>query len=43
MLGIEKDPKIIKIREENPLNKIRIPDCEVADIDRRIEQFYNPV
>ena len=43
MLGIEKDPKLLKIREENPLNKIEVPQGLVGDIDGRIEQFYLPV
>ena len=43
MLGIEKDPKLAKIREENPLNKISIPDGDISDLDQRVAQYYVPV
>lgn len=43
MLGIEKDPKMLKIRQDNPLNKIKVPNCSVDDIDERIGQFYIPI
>jgi len=43
MLGMEKDPKLLKIREENPLNKIAVPKGIIGDLDSRIEQFYVPV
>ena len=43
MLGIEKDPKLAKIREENPLNKIAIPHGEIGDLDQRVAQYYVPV
>ena len=36
MLGIEKDPKLAKIREENPLNNIAVPQCEMVDLEERI-------
>ena len=43
MLGIENDPKLIAIRQENPLNNIAIPQMEMHDLDERIGQFYTPV
>ena len=43
MLGIEKDPKLVKIRDENPLNRIKIPNCEIDDVEARIQQYYIPV
>ena len=36
MLGIEKDPKLLKIREDNPLNNITAPQCDLSDLDDRI-------
>ena len=36
MLGIEKDPKLAKIRDENPLNKIAVPSAGVGDLESRI-------
>lgn len=42
MLGIEKDPKLAKIREENPLNKITVPDGQFKHIDERIDLFNTP-
>ena len=36
MLGIEKDPKLLQIREENPLNNIAVPQMEMTDLDERI-------
>lgn len=36
MLGIEKDPKLIAIREGNPLNNIAVPKMEMVDLDERI-------
>ena len=43
MLGIEKDPKLAKIRDENPLNKIAVPSAGVGDLESRIGQYYIPV
>ena len=43
MLGIEKDPKLHKIREGNPLNKIVVPQGNLMDLDDRIEQFRMPI
>ena len=43
MLGIEKNPKLMKIRNENPLNNISVPTGEVGDLDSRIDQYYVPV
>lgn len=37
MLGIEKDPKLKKIREENPLNNIAVPQGLIGDLDDRID------
>ena len=39
MLGLEKDPKLLKIRAENPLNKIHVPKDGIVDLDERIDQF----
>ena len=39
MLGIQKNPKLHKIREANPLNNIVVPRGSVNDLDARIEQF----
>ena len=36
MLGIEKDPKLLAIRQENPLNNIEVPKMEMIDLDERI-------
>ena len=43
MLGLEKDPKLIKIREQNPLNNILVPNDGINDLDERIDQFYEPM
>lgn len=43
MLGLEKDPKLLAIREENPLNNIAVPKMEMVDLDERIDQFYTPI
>ena len=43
MLGIQADPKLAKIREQNPLNKIAVPQGLIANLDERIGQFYIPV
>ncbi len=43
MLGIQKDPKLAMIREQNPLNNIHVPQGGVNNVDARIEQFYIPV
>ena len=37
MLGIQKDPRLLKIREQNPLNNINVPFGPVNDVDARIE------
>ena len=37
MLGIEKDPKLKKIREENPLNNIAVPQGLIGNLDDRID------
>ena len=37
MLGIEKDPKLKKIRDENPLNNIAVPQGLLANLDDRID------
>lgn len=37
MLGIEKNPKLIQIRELNPLNNINVPKMEMTDLDERID------
>lgn len=39
MLGIEKNPKLHKIREANPLNNIAIPSGDLTDLDERISLF----
>ena len=43
MLGLEKDPKLLKIREQNPLNNILVPKDGINDLDERIDQFYEPM
>ena len=43
MLGIDKDPKLSKIRDENPLNKISVPDGQFKYIDERIDLFNMPI
>ena len=42
MLGIEKDPKLAKLRDQNPLNNIAVPKGQFADLDSRIDQYYVP-
>ena len=37
MLGLEKDPKLLKIRAENPLNHINVPKDGIIDLDERID------
>ena len=43
MLGLEKDPRLIKIRAENPLNNIAVPKGRIDNLDERIDQFYIPI
>ena len=43
MLGLEKDPKLAKIRAQNPLNNIAVPTDGIRDLDERIDQFYVPM
>ena len=42
MLGLEKDPKLAKIRAQNPLNNITVPSDGLRDLDQRIGDFYIP-
>ena len=37
MLGLEKDPKLLKIRAENPLMHINVPKDGIIDLDERID------
>ena len=40
MLGLEKNPKMLKLKEENPLNNITVPQGKITNLDSRIEQLY---
>ena len=42
MLGLEKDPKLAKIRAANPLNNINVPADGLLDLDKRIDEFFEP-
>ena len=42
MLGVEKDPKLQQIRENNPLNHIEIPQGNLGNLDDRISEFLMP-
>ena len=37
MLGLEKNPKMLKLKEENPLNNITVPQGKITNLDSRIE------
>lgn len=39
MLGIEKNPKLIEIKANNPLNNITVPTGGLGDLESRIDQF----
>ena len=43
MLAFQNHPKLNKIREENPLNNIKVPQGDLSDVDDRIGQFSIPV
>ena len=39
MLGLQKDPRLIRIREANPLHQIKVPECDASNLDERMEHF----
>lgn len=43
MLGMAQDPRLVKLREANPLNNIAVPQGAVGDLESRIGEFYVPI